>query len=386
MRGLTRGPALRAALMAGCALGLAGCVPFGGDPFGDSPETTFSPPEEVRDAAEQSRDLLSYTIALPAGWYDLTDDYLDAIPTSVLSGYWTMADDLSTDGPYVTMSLFPLAQDADVENLTENAAKQWESKLGDAERGDSGYAETAAGGVITWASVTGDFNGEIRTEHVAHILYGPYYMYVEVDTPGGDEANAHAILDALQTVTISGPVDLGDRAGAPLEIDGKWTSYCGSVQAQAQSDWRYSFTLYYDSTLWRCPEGKDYLGEWAVDVDETTFGVEVDRILDTTLEDHLDMLGIAGAVGSTGETPNGYAIEVLDRTAFAAPGGAEGVRIDTATTAPGGSSPSNARAYMFEDSAGGVISVFVFNDENSTNPDTAWLEPFIATLTTPTAS
>ena len=61
-----------------------------------------------------------------------------------------MADDLSTDGPDVTMSLFPLNPDSDAAQASEESAQKLEAEMGNSVRGDSGYAETAQGGVIAW--------------------------------------------------------------------------------------------------------------------------------------------------------------------------------------------------------------------------------------------
>ena len=369
-----------------CALALGACVPFGGDPFAPSPDPSVSAPAAVVHAAEQSRGLLDYTIDLPDGWNDLTDEYLAQVPNSVLSGYWTMADDLSTDGPYVTMSLFPLSPDTDTAEASEQAAQKWEADMGDPVRGDSGYAETAQGGVITWTSVTGDFDGEQRSEHLAHIFYGPYYMYVEVDTPAGDEGNAHALLDALETVTITGPLFTGQRAGAPVAVDGRWTSYCGTIQADAQSDWHYTFTQSFDSVVWRCPEHIDYLGEWSVNVGSALYNVEVERTPDVDLASRRSQLSVPAAVGESAKTPHGSTIELLSEAAFGATGGGQGVRIDLATTIPGSDAPFISSAYLLEDSSGGVTLVFVSTPGGEVVPQTTWLEPFIATITTPSAS
>jgi hypothetical protein len=369
-----------------CLVALTGCVPIALNDTGASPDATFSPPAAIRDAAEQSRDQLSYTIRLPSGWHDLTDDYLAAVPTSVLSGYWTMADDLSTDGPYVTMSLFPMGEQVVSSTLSENAATKWESQLGDPKRGDSGYAETAAGGVITWASVSGDLDGERRTEHVAHILYGPYYMYVEVDTPEGDEHDAHALIDALQTVTISGPAELGDRAGAPVDADGTWASYCASLTAAAQADWQYVFQYRYDATGWDCPEVSDYLGSWFVTTKQSSYAVSVRREADMSLDDRLAELGTPEAVGDTGMSADGYSTELLGAKSFEGPNGSAGKRVDVGTTAPGSTVSYISRLYAYEDDQGGVVEVFVYDTVDNVVPETDWLEPFIATFTTASAS
>jgi len=329
-----------------------------------------------------SREYLDYTIDLPAGWNDLTEEYLEALPTSVLSGYWSMGD-LDSDGPYVTMSMNALDPESDLSTLDDSAMDSWKDTLGDPELGDTGYSETADGGVITWASVTGDLGGERRTEHFAHILYGPYYMYVEIDTPEGDEANAHAMLDALSTVTMSGPLEVGDRAGAPVTEAGRWSSYCNTITAAAQDGWQYQFAYNYDATMWKCPEPTDYLGQWGVTTDDGEFVVIVDRLAETSMSEALEHRSVPADVGETATTKNGFTIELVAEEIFAAPNGTVGLRVDVSSTAPGGTAAANMRTYFFEDDGGGVTEVYVYENESNVVPQTDWLEPFIATLQTP---
>lgn len=368
-----------------CAGVLAGCVPVAADD--ETPGSTYSPPAQARVSAEDSREELDYTIDLPAGWHDLTDEYLAALPTSVLNGFWSTADDVSdTSGPYVTMSMRYLDPTVDSTSLSEHAAQTWAEDLGDPVRGDSGYAETADGGVISWASVTGDLDGEMRTEHVAHVLYGPYYMYVEIDTVAGDEASAHAILDALETVTISGPVDVGERGGAPVVRSGAWNSYCGTLSSAAQSGWSYVYQGRYDGSLWTCPEAFDYLGAWVVPEGDSSYAVSVMRDLDEALDDRLAELGTPTEVGGVATSKDGYVTELLGKETFVAPNGTAGVRVDTSTTAPGDTVGYVARLYAFADDRGGVVEVYVYDREMNVVPSTDWLEPFIATLATPVAN
>ena len=61
-----------------------------------------------------------------------------------------MADDLSTDGPDVTMSVFPLTPDSDAAQASEELAQELEAEMGNSVSGNSGCAETAQGGVIAW--------------------------------------------------------------------------------------------------------------------------------------------------------------------------------------------------------------------------------------------
>ncbi len=323
---------------------------------------------------------MDYTIDLPAGWNDLTDEYLAANDQSVLAGYWTMAGDLSTAGPYVTMSMNALDPKADISTLSEDAAERWKDQLDNTVRGDSGYGETVDGGVITWASISGSFDGGRRTEHVAHILYGPYYMYLEIDTPGGDEESAHAILDALSSVTIEGPLALGDRAGAPVPRDGTWTSYCRILEADVQDGWEYSFSQSADSAIWTCPESVDILGAWTVKRAGETFQVFVQRYPDTSTAAERARNAIPATVGDIGTTEHGYKIELVADTPFDGPRGAVGSRIDTATTPPDGGDISYLRQYAFDDAAGGEVEVYVSTLTNSASPDTDWLEPFIASF------
>ena len=369
MRGIGRA-ARRGGLVLAYVLILAACVPFSGDTQSPGP------------TGEQ----LDYTIDLPTGWNDLTDEYLKDVPDSVLSGYWTMADDLSTDGPYVTMSMHELDPNADLSTMSEDAAAGWQDQLENSTRGDSGYAETVDGGVITWASISGDLNGERRTEHVAHILYGPYFMYVEVDTPEGDEVNAHAILDALSTVTITGPIKVGDRAGAPVAANGKWDSYCSTIQAASQAHWQYEFSASEDSHVWDCPVDTDYLGQWSIEESGQKYEVAVERAANMTLAEQRAENSIPDAVGGTAKTPNGSVFKLLAEAPFEAPGGGEGVRIDLSVTIPDSTTPFLSSAYLFEDSAGGVTTVYANSPEGKSVPETAWLEPFIATITTSSAS
>jgi hypothetical protein len=366
-------------LVAACLAVVAGCVPAS-EP---APSTFPTPPAEAVDAAEQARELLDYTIDLPAGWNDLTEDYLGGSSDSVLAGFWSMSDDADdTELPFATMSLNVADPEADPNAASEEAAERWAEGMDEPERGDSGYAETADGGVIRWASVTGTYADARRTIHAAHVYYGPYYMYVAIDVPAGDEESAHALLDALATVTMSGPIPTGDRAGAPVLEAGRWTSYCGYISSDAQPGWEYQFAPTMDSTLWRCPEPTDYLGEWSVQRGGTEYVVRVERARDSTIDERLDYLSTPSAVGETGTTPNGFDIEVLALESFAAPNGSTGIRLDTGTTPPGEQVAYVARLYAYEDEHGGVVQVFVYDRAKNVIPETDWLEPFIASLAT----
>jgi len=372
-------------LAALCAVTLAACIPIIRETPGPSATPTFN--SQRAALGEASRSFLDYTIDLPAGWNDVTDDYLQHVPDSVLSGFWTMDSDLQSDGPYVTVSLHGVAApDTDVMKAAEASAEGWRDDLKGASRGDSGYAETASGGVIIWASISGELDGELRTEHMAHVYYGPYAMYVEIDVPGGDEEDSHAILDALKTVTISGPVTTGERAGAPVPSAGTWSSYCHTIQASAQEGWAYQFTPGNDSFPWDCPEKTDYLGRWSVAHDGEQLTVEVGRMADIGLDARRDGLSIADSVGETETTTHGSEIKLLAEQPFDGPGAGKGVRIDLATLIPNSTSPYLSRSYLFEDSAGGVIEVYVDIQGGATIPDDGWLEPFVASITTPAAS
>jgi hypothetical protein len=379
MRGRTRGIVTGAALASVVVLTVTGCIPnaHGTGVSGAAPVASALPSATPGATTAEG---LSYSIDLPAGWHDLTDTYVDSAASSVLAGFWTVADDLSTDGAYATMSMFPLDPEASLWNLSEDAVTRWEEELDQPESGDSGYAETAEGGVITWASVTGGLNGERRTEHVAHVLYGPYYMYVEVDTPPDDEEDAHAILDALKTVTIAGPEEVGNRAGAPIPYDGTWYSYCGSIKADVQDGWRYAFQTSMDSFAWHCPEESDYLGSWFVDAGDSTYAVTVRRELDMSLDERLDELGTPEKVGAVATSDDGYTTELLASKTFTAPNGTQGKVIDVATSAPGSDTAYVTRMYVFEDDQAGVAEIFVYDRDENVVPKTGWLEPFIDSI------
>jgi hypothetical protein len=44
------------------------------------------------------------TITLPAGWNDLTFDYFEATPDSVLVAFWSRDTDVRGNGPFATVS------------------------------------------------------------------------------------------------------------------------------------------------------------------------------------------------------------------------------------------------------------------------------------------
>lgn len=321
---------------------------------------------------------IGFTMDLPDTWNDLTREYKDEVPDTVLTSFFTVASELHGHGAFATLSTHTVDLDESASWSVFGDLKDWESRMTDPVFGPHGGIQTDAGGAGWWGSITGQEDGVTTTIHSIHLYHDTYELMVLIESYEGDEAFAEELLASLETVVFTAPAPVEGRHGVPEEVDGRWASYCGLVSADAQ-EWDYEFSPPHDATPWNCPEDVDYLGAWVASPGFRTYSVSARLEVGRSVSQVREARNIPSGAGTTLVDEAGDTYTVVSDEAVQMAAGGTASRIEFVVTTPDGESSQHV-TYLTDQGAAGIAAVLVSAKDGEEPGDLSWVEPFVASI------
>lgn len=271
--------------MAALVLGGCGILPLAGETAAPEPVHVTSPDGTI-------------SIDLPGLWHDHSEEYLEDVPDSVLSAYWSVADRFShSTDVFATVSTMPVG--GVTVPLSERQRLFDEGWLEDFDdpRTTSGTFGTDAGADGSWTLIEGKSEGDDLTLTAVVLMDSERAVKIAIEAPPGHEDEVAVLLDALPSITLA-PVDEEDEAPGTI-ASGAYST--GEIAVDVPAAWA---PLMPDDTLRDGALGVEavYFGAWLLPWEDQAYaasallGATARTAGSSTPEDAVAELGPVGTL------------------------------------------------------------------------------------------